>query len=648
MPDLLELANDVTFGTVELTVDTAAVLPKGVIAKVNFDPLMWLDAPTPDGRYFYGNGFKTVELPAFLQYKDQTTVEGGHHGARICGSLRGVDVEQATGKVSGWGYLIDNQAGRDCLLALDTKSIKGVSADLRGCALDTDGTTALGVRGAYATSLLAGATICPMPAFPDTMVTVEPVGAIVASGTLVRDLKPPRDAFSDPKFNRPTGIRVVPLTSEFDQVFGHLALWNVPHTSIQGRKVYPPRDDDLSKFYTGGSVLCADGAFVKVGRLFLGDGHPDTKMPAQQALDTYARTCDAWADVRVGKDKFGIWVAGVTRPGISEELVYAGRASPLSGDWRPIDGRKRLVAALSCNFPGFPVYEDDDDGALIASGPPPELDDADVLDQLHDAAVEGDAAAAAAFLENADQPPVAARRRPVIVRGDILSPTRIYGGQELAPDVQVRSYIRNGRVVRASRRRGRARKPTVQTREQPKSQDSIIEKIIDYGLGPADKPTGRPKIAPSGSNKITTKRQTTTYGTVEVNGDHPTVEVVGDPTRPVNHDQGAKGFEVKVNVTGALGKLPKGKRDDLQRRINKAIKKWIDSWPDELNEDFVDVDPPHHHMMTIDPSKMLQDKVFKKHVQPLIDKVVDEWAVANGGDLTGRLPPKVIPSKKAK
>jgi len=112
MPDLLELANDVTFGTVELTVDTAAVLPKGVIAKVNFDPLMWLDAPTPDGRYFYGNGFKTVELPAFLQYKDQTTVEGGHHGARICGSLRGVDVEQATGKVSGWGYLIDNQAGR--------------------------------------------------------------------------------------------------------------------------------------------------------------------------------------------------------------------------------------------------------------------------------------------------------------------------------------------------------------------------------------------------------------------------------------------------------------------------------------------------------------------------------------------------------
>lgn len=428
MSDLLELANDVTFGTVELTVDTAAILPKGVIAKVNFDPLMWLDAPTPDGRYFYGNGFKTVELPAFLQYKDQTTVEGGHHGARICGSLRGVDVERETGKVSGWGYLIDNQAGRDCLLALDTKSIKGVSADLRGCALDTDGTTALGVRGAYATSLLAGATICPMPAFPDTMVTVEPVGAIVASGTLVRDLKPPRDAFSDPKFNRPTGIRVVPLTSEFDQVFGHLALWNVPHTSIQGRKVYPPRDDDLSKFYTGGSVLCADGAFVKVGRLFLGDGHPDTKMPAQQALDTYARTCDAWADVRVGKDKFGIWVAGVTRPGISEELVYAGRASPLSGDWRPIDGRKRLVAALSCNFPGFPVYEDDVDGALIASGPPPELDDADVLDQLHDAAVEGDAAAAAAFLENADQPPVAARRRPVIVRGDILSPTHIYGG----------------------------------------------------------------------------------------------------------------------------------------------------------------------------------------------------------------------------
>ena len=216
MPDLLELANDVTFGTVELTVDTTAVLPRGVIAKVNFDPLMWLDAPTPDGRYFYGNGFKTVELPAFLQYKDQTTVEGGHHGARICGSLRGVNVEQATGKVSGWGYLIDNQAGRDCLLALDTKSIKGVSADLR-VAHSTPTAPRRSACRAYATSLLAG-TRSPDARLPDTMVTVSS-GGHHRGATLIR-LKPPRDAFDNPQFNRPTGGRVVPLNEEFDHVYG--------------------------------------------------------------------------------------------------------------------------------------------------------------------------------------------------------------------------------------------------------------------------------------------------------------------------------------------------------------------------------------------------------------------------------------------
>lgn len=412
MPDLLELANDVTFGTVELTVDTTAVLPRGVIAKVNFDPLMWLDAPTPDGRYFYGNGFKTVELPAFLQYKDQTTVEGGHHGARICGSLRGVDVEQETGKVSGWGYLIDNQAGRDCLLALDTKSIKGVSADLRGCALDTDGTTALGVRGAYATSLLAGATICPMPAFPDTMVTVEPVEAIVASATLIRSLKPPRDAFDNPRFNRPTGGRVVPLNEEFDHVYGHLALWKSKHVT---KKVPPPRDDDYSSFYTGGNVLCSDGTYVPVGRAFIGGDHPDVHLAAQAALDCYTATSLAWADIRVGTDKFGIWYAGVTRPGISEELVYAARASGISGDWRPINGRRRLIAALSSNTRGFEVYEEgaaDDDCALIASaGLPPESEDPEVIEPEQ--------------LEVSTGP---ARRRPTVVRGDILSPTHIYGG----------------------------------------------------------------------------------------------------------------------------------------------------------------------------------------------------------------------------
>lgn len=56
------------------------------------------------------------------------------------------------------------------------------------------------------------------------------------------------------------------------------------------------------------------------------------------------------------------------------------------------------------------------------------------------------------------------------------------------PEVPVNSYIRNGRTVRGYRRRGRQGRG-----------ESIVDKVIDYGLGPADKP--RPKITPVGDPK---------------------------------------------------------------------------------------------------------------------------------------------------
>ena len=41
------------------------------------------------------------------------------------------------------------------------------------------------------------------------------------------------------------------------------------------------------------------------------------------------------------------------RPGLSDEQVRTLRASPLSGDWRYIDGQLELVGALAVNLPGF-------------------------------------------------------------------------------------------------------------------------------------------------------------------------------------------------------------------------------------------------------------------------------------------------------
>ncbi len=549
----LELAHDVTFGTVELNVETEIPLPKGVIAKVNFDPLMWLDAPTPDGRYFASAGFELAGLPSFLQYKDATG-GAGHDGARVCGSLRHVETDPLTGKVSGWGYLIDNQAGHDCLLALTTRAVKGVSADLRGCALSSRDTEALGVRQAFSRSQLAGATICPMPAFPDTEVTVD---TIVASGTLVRDLKPPRDAFSNPRLSRPTGIRVVPLNAEFEQVFGHLCLWDQPHVGITGKKVYPPRDDDLSKFYTGGTVLCADGSAVRVGRLFLGGEHADVSLSAQQALDTYAATCTAWADVRVGKDEHGIWVAGVTRPGISEELAYAGRASALSGDWRPIGGRRRLVAALSCNFPGFPVYEDGDGLALIASGPPPETDNKVEVEEG-----SPDEGAATELLSAEEEPTAVALE-----------------------DIEVRSYVRNGRMVRGYKRRVEGRRGVVKD-----ATDAVLDAIA-AGL---QKPPPIGKITPKGPNRAQPDQVVTiasSLGAIEVR---------------LREDPRTK--ELRVEVTGGSTKT----NEALLERLIARLDRWIESTPEALWKKM------KKGGRQLDPSLMMTDKVWNSDVQRMI------------------------------
>ena len=75
----------------------------------------------------------------------------------------------------------------------------------------------------------------------------------------------------------------------------------------------------------------------------------------------YDNTGTAVADVAVGEDEFGIWVAGAIRPGATPSQVEALSRSSLSGDWRRIGGNLELVAALSVNTPGFPL-------AVVASG----------------------------------------------------------------------------------------------------------------------------------------------------------------------------------------------------------------------------------------------------------------------------------------
>ena len=49
---------------------------------------------------------------------------------------------------------------------------------------------------------------------------------------------------------------------------------------------------------------------------------------------------NAWCDVRVSEGVHGPWVSGRLRPGLSDETIYAVRASHISGHWVFVRSRK--------------------------------------------------------------------------------------------------------------------------------------------------------------------------------------------------------------------------------------------------------------------------------------------------------------------
>lgn len=179
-------------------------------------------------------------------------------------------------------------------------------------------------------------------------------------------LKPPPAWFRDPGLNRPTPLQV----KEDGRVFGHLATWKQCHMGVGNRCVMAPQSRANYKWFKNGSVLCADGSALRVGKLTLGTGHADKSFGVIPAVEHYDHTGFTVAVVNAGEDSFGVWVAGALVDGVTETQAAELRRSPLSGDWRRVDGNLELVAALAVNSPGFPVLEEDGDGAysLVAAG----------------------------------------------------------------------------------------------------------------------------------------------------------------------------------------------------------------------------------------------------------------------------------------
>lgn len=190
-----------------------------------------------------------------------------------------------------------------------------------------------------------------------------PALEVVTAGASGTPVAPPRDWFDDPKLHGPTPIAV---TAD-GRVMGHLAAWGTCHAGIGNQCVMAPRTATSYKYFLNGTVITAEGNAVRVGKITAGTGHADTRLGWVPASDHYDNTGKQVAVVASGEDRWGIWVAGALVPEADDQDAAMLRRSPLSGDWRRINGNLELVAALAVNTPGFPIV------SMMASGEPMSL-----------------------------------------------------------------------------------------------------------------------------------------------------------------------------------------------------------------------------------------------------------------------------------
>lgn len=371
-----------TFGS--FTMPPANQPPKGMYVPIFFPQLAVVDQRTHDGRLIEAATFTVLDLPRSIKLKVQDAP--GHETAVVAGRLDEVTVGD-DGTVSGWGWLLNDDMGKRAAYLVKTQALRGNSVDLSVSQKDVsiryieeDGK--FWPEMDFANARLKATTLLTEPAFDNASAEIpdgwdvegfDDTDALVASvfaasptpATTLSDDAPAtrehayafnviserpkidHDKFQDPGLRELTPVYV----DEHDHVYGHLFGWDTEHQSLPG--VYAPRNYSGYRYFANKSVLTTEGR-VAVGNLVIGGNHAPEHLGWREAIDVYANTCAAWADVAIGEDDFGAWVSGVVRPGTSNEVVHAARASGQSGDWRRIGTEMELILSLSVNAEGFP------------------------------------------------------------------------------------------------------------------------------------------------------------------------------------------------------------------------------------------------------------------------------------------------------
>lgn len=345
--------------------------PPGMYVPVTFPSLTVLNQKTRDGRTISGDGFAPLELPRSI--KLQTSSQPGHDGAEPAGRIDEIIVEGDN--VAGRGWLLDDAIGHRAAYLIKTRALRGNSVDLSVAQEDVDiivnetddGMWTFEMK--FRNAKVAATTLVTEPAFDNAGAIIpegwsvdgipEPESILASVGefsalhpfefsVITREPVAPAERFRDPKLTEPTPGYV----DEDNVVFGHLATWGTSH--INDMQVNPPRSRTNYAHFANKHVLTDEG-MVATGPLVLGSNHAPDDYGYQAAVDFYANTSAAWADVAIGEDDIGIWFAGQVRPGTKAETIYAARASAISGDWRFVGAGLDLVAALSVNAAGFPI-----------------------------------------------------------------------------------------------------------------------------------------------------------------------------------------------------------------------------------------------------------------------------------------------------
>lgn len=363
---------------------------------------------TGDGREFAPESLDWTNPPLPLMWQQQS--EPQHNRSVVVGRID--KLERRGAEILGWGVIdLGSDHGREVARQMSNDMAGGVSVDVdsvkdadvefifpddgeESVAADDDIMMLFGPppdKVVFHKGRIRGATLVALPAFVEAKLRLlteaetdemlaslealangedadlpEPTPSLAAAGG---PLYPPTRWFQDPQHDGPTPWTV----DQEGRVWGHLALWSSCHTTFADRCVTPPRERDFPYFMRR-EIETADGELVGVGQITMGTGHAALGLGSRPAAAHYDNTGLAMVDCAVGTDRWGIWVAGALRPSVEGAKLRELRAASLSGDWRRIGGKLRLVAILAVNVPGFPVprtrarYSAEQPTSLVAAG----------------------------------------------------------------------------------------------------------------------------------------------------------------------------------------------------------------------------------------------------------------------------------------